>query len=127
MQVNLGVATFVPKPHTPFQWEPQLNLEESRRRINRLKQLLPRQGFKMKWHDPEQSLLEGVFARGDRRLSLGVRWLVQAARKRSGKSMSEKLAAEFVDAMNGLGAAVKRREDTHKMAEANRAFSHFKW
>ena len=65
--------------------------------------------------------------RGDRRLSLGVRWLVQAARKRSGKSMSEKLAAEFVDAMNGLGAAVKRREDTHKMADANKAFSHFKW
>ena len=68
-----------------------------------------------------------VEIRGDRRLSLGVRWLVQAARKRSGKSMSEKLAAEFVDAMNGLGAAVKRREDTHKMAEANKAFSHFKW
>ena len=68
-----------------------------------------------------------VEIRGDRRLSLGVRWLVQAARKRSGKSMSEKLAAEFVDAANGLGAAVKRREDTHKMAEANKAFSHFKW
>ena len=68
-----------------------------------------------------------VEIRGDRRMSLGVRWLVQSARKRSGKSMSEKLAAEFVDAMNGLGAAVKRREDTHKMAEANRAFSHFKW
>jgi small subunit ribosomal protein S7 len=68
-----------------------------------------------------------VEIRGDRRVSLGVRWLVQAARKRSGKSMSEKLAAEFVDAMNGVGAAVKRREDTHKMAEANKAFSHFKW
>jgi small subunit ribosomal protein S7 len=68
-----------------------------------------------------------VEIRGDRRMSLGVRWLVQAARKRSGKSMSEKLAAELVDAMNGLGAAVKRREDTHKMADANRAFSHFKW
>jgi small subunit ribosomal protein S7 len=68
-----------------------------------------------------------VEIRGDRRMSLGVRWLVQAARKRNGKSMSEKLAAELVDAMNGLGAAVKRREDTHKMAEANRAFSHFKW
>jgi small subunit ribosomal protein S7 len=68
-----------------------------------------------------------VEIRGDRRLSLGVRWLVQSARKRNGKSMSGKLAAEFVDAMNGLGAAVKRREDTHKMAEANKAFSHFKW
>jgi len=69
VQVNLGVATFVPKPHTPFQWEPQLSLDESKRRINRLKQLLPRQGFKIKWHDPEQSLVEGVFSRGDRRLS----------------------------------------------------------
>ena len=68
-----------------------------------------------------------VETRGDRRLSLGVRWLVQSARKRSGKSMSEKPPPESVDAMNGLGAAVKRREDTHKMAEANRAFSHFKW
>ena len=67
-----------------------------------------------------------VEIRGDRRMSLGVRWLVQSARKRNGKSMSEKLAFELVDAMNGLGAAVKRREDTHKMAEANRAFSHFK-
>ena len=64
---------------------------------------------------------------GDRRLSLGVRWLVQAARKRNGKSMSEKLASEFVDASNWLGAAVKRREYTHKMADAIKAFSHFKW
>lgn len=69
VQINLGVATFVPKPHTPFQWEPQLSLEESKGRINRLKQLLPRQGFKIKWHDPEQSLVEGVFSRGDRRLA----------------------------------------------------------
>ena len=68
-----------------------------------------------------------VEIRGDRRMSLGVRWLVQAARRRSGKSMSEKLAFELVDAVNGLGAAVKRRDDTHKMAEANKAFSHFKW
>jgi small subunit ribosomal protein S7 len=68
-----------------------------------------------------------VEIRGERRNSLAMRWLIAAARKRSGKSMSEKLAAEFVDAANGLGAAVKRREDTHKMAEANKAFSHFKW
>src|SRR4026209_2509400 len=68
-----------------------------------------------------------VEIRGDRRVSLGVRWLVQAARKRSGKSMSEKLAAAVGAAMAGLGAGGKRREDTHKMAEANRAFSHFKW
>lgn len=69
VQINLGVATFVPKPHTPFQWEEQISLEQSKARINQLKQLLPRQGFKLKWHDPEQSYLEGVFSRGDRRLS----------------------------------------------------------
>jgi len=68
-----------------------------------------------------------VEIRGERRLSLGVRWLVQAARKRNGKSMPEKLAAEFMDASNNLGAAVKRREETHKMAEANKAFSHFRF
>ena len=68
-----------------------------------------------------------VEIRGERRLSLGVRWLVQAARKRNGKSMSDKLAAEFLDASNNLGAAVKRREETHKMAEANKAFSHFRF
>jgi radical SAM-linked protein len=69
VQINLGVSTFIPKPHTPFQWEEQISLEDSRQRINRLKQQLPRQGFKIKWHDPEQSFLEGVFSRGDRRLS----------------------------------------------------------
>ena len=68
-----------------------------------------------------------VEIRGERRLSLGVRWLVQAARKRSGKSMVDKLAGEFMDASNNLGAAVKRREETHKMAEANKAFSHFRF
>jgi small subunit ribosomal protein S7 len=56
-----------------------------------------------------------------------MRWLIEAARKRNGRSMSEKLAAELIDASNGLGAAVKRREDTHRMAEANKAFSHFRW
>jgi radical SAM family uncharacterized protein/radical SAM-linked protein len=68
-QINVSVATFVPKPHTPFQWSAQLNLEESQERINRLKKKLPRKGFKLKWHDPYQSLLEGVFSRGDRRLA----------------------------------------------------------
>ena len=68
-----------------------------------------------------------VEVRADRRVSLGMRWLIDAARKRNGRSMSEKLAAEFIDASNGLGAAVKRREDTHRMAEANKAFSHFRW
>src|SRR2546426_12439064 len=60
-----------------------------------------------------------VEIRGDRRMSLGVRWLVQAARQRNGKSMSEKLAAELVDAMHGIGAAVKAREAKHKMGRAH--------
>jgi small subunit ribosomal protein S7 len=62
-----------------------------------------------------------------RRLSLAIRWLVQAARRRSGKTMAEKLAGELLDAANNTGATVKRREDTHKMAEANRAFAHYRW
>ena len=68
-----------------------------------------------------------VEVRADRRISLGMRWLIESARKRNGKSMSDKLAAELMDASNGIGAAVKRREDTHRMADANKAFSHFKW
>jgi small subunit ribosomal protein S7 len=63
----------------------------------------------------------------DRRLSLAFRWLIQSTRKRPGKSMAEKLANELLDAANNTGATVKRREDTHKMAEANRAFAHYRW
>jgi small subunit ribosomal protein S7 len=62
---------------------------------------------------------------GDRRRSLAIRWLLTAARNRPGKSMEEKLANELLDAFNGTGATIKRREDTHRMAEANRAFSHY--
>jgi len=68
-----------------------------------------------------------VEVRPTRRLALGLRWLVGNARKRTGKSMAEKLAAELMDAANGLGASVKKREDTHKMAEANKAFAHYRW
>ncbi len=68
-RINVSVATFVPKPHTPFQWEPQLTVEQGFARIDLLKKLLPRKGFRLKWHDPRQSFLEGVFSRGDRRLS----------------------------------------------------------
>ncbi len=68
-----------------------------------------------------------VEVRSDRRLSLAIRWLVQSARKRSGKSMAEKLASELMDAANNTGQTIKRREDTHKMAEANRAFAHYRW
>jgi len=62
-----------------------------------------------------------------RQTSLAMRWMLAAARNRSGRSMAEKLAAEFMDAANTQGAAVKRRDDTHRMAEANRAFSHFRF
>jgi small subunit ribosomal protein S7 len=65
--------------------------------------------------------------RPERRRSLAIRWLVSSARARSGHSMAEKLAAELLDAANGQGATVKKREDTHRMAEANRAFAHYRW
>lgn len=65
--------------------------------------------------------------RPERRMSLAIRWLVSSARTRSGKSMAEKLAAELIDAANNQGATVKKREDTHRMAEANRAFAHYRW
>jgi small subunit ribosomal protein S7 len=63
----------------------------------------------------------------DRSVAVGVRWLLNYSRARSGKSMAEKLAAEIMDAMNLRGGAIKKREDTHKMAEANRAFAHYRW
>jgi small subunit ribosomal protein S7 len=56
-----------------------------------------------------------------------MRWLIRSARARSGKAMAEKLAAELRDAANGTGATVKRREDTHKMAESNKAYAHYRW
>lgn len=68
-----------------------------------------------------------VEVRPERRQTLGIRWLVNNTRKRSGKTMQEKLAAELMDAANNVGASVKKREDTHKMAEANRAFAHYRW
>lgn len=68
-----------------------------------------------------------VDIRAERRISLAMRWLVRSARARRGRSMAEKLAAELMDAANGQGATVKRREDTHRMAEANRAFVHYRW
>jgi small subunit ribosomal protein S7 len=62
-----------------------------------------------------------------RSLSLAIRWLVKSARARLGKSMAEKLAAELSDAAKGQGVTIKKREDTHRMAEANRAFAHYRW
>ena len=68
-----------------------------------------------------------VEVRPDRRTSLAMRWVIGAARRRAERSMSEKLAAELLDAANNRGTAVKKREDTHKMAEANKAFAHYRW
>lgn len=68
-----------------------------------------------------------IEVRPERRQTLGLRWLTVYSRARSEKNMSERLAGEIIDAVNGLGSAVKKREDTHKMAEANKAFSHFRW
>jgi small subunit ribosomal protein S7 len=65
--------------------------------------------------------------RPERRQTLGLRWLTRYARERSEKTMKERLANELLDALNGTGGAVKKREDTHKMAEANRAFAHYRW
>ena len=68
-----------------------------------------------------------VEVRPDRRQALAIRWLIQAARARNDKTMVNKLSSELLDAANNRGNAVKKREDTHKMAEANRAFSHYRW
>ena len=68
-----------------------------------------------------------VEVRTERRQALAIRWLITAARSRNDKIMVERLSAELIDASNNRGSAVKKREDTHKMAEANRAFSHYRW
>ena len=68
-----------------------------------------------------------VEVRPDRRTSLAMRWVISAARRRAERSMADKLAAELLDAANNRGTAVKKREDTHKMAEANKAFAHYRW
>ena len=65
--------------------------------------------------------------KSDRAQALAIRWVIDAARKRSGKNMTQKLYQEFLDASDNKGGAVKKREDTHKMAEANKAFAHFRW
>ena len=68
-----------------------------------------------------------VEVRPERRNALAIRWIIGFAKSRSGKSMSEKLAAELMDAYNDRGASVKKRDDTHRMAEANKAFAHYRW
>ena len=68
-----------------------------------------------------------IEVRADRKQALGLRWLVQYARLRGGHSMAENLANEIIDASNGVGGSVKKREDVHRMAEANKAFAHYRW
>ncbi|MBI2756107.1 MAG: 30S ribosomal protein S7 [Chloroflexi bacterium] len=68
-----------------------------------------------------------VEIKGERKQSLAMRWLINAARARNGKSMQEKLAGELLDAFNNTGATIRKRDETHRMAEANRAFSHYRW
>ena len=68
-----------------------------------------------------------VEVKSDRAIALAFRWLAQYARLRNGHSMAENLANEIIDASNGIGASVKKKEDTHKMAEANKAFAHYRW
>ena len=68
-----------------------------------------------------------VDVRQERRIALALRWLISYARERSDKTMAEKFASELIDAFRGTGNAVKKREDTHKMAEANKAFAHYRW
>jgi len=68
-----------------------------------------------------------IEVRAERRQTLGLRWITLFARKRNEKTMAQRLANELMDAVNGTGGAVKKREDTHKMAEANKAFAHYRW
>ena len=68
-----------------------------------------------------------IEVRGERRVALAIRWLIAIARKRSEKTMVEKLSNEMLDAFNGRGSSVKKKEDTHKMADANKAFAHYRW
>ena len=68
-----------------------------------------------------------IEVKADRKQALGIRWLINYARLRGGHSMADNLANEIIDASNGTGAAVKKREDTHRMAEANKAFAHYRW
>ena len=73
------------------------------------------------------NIMPAVEVRPERRTTLGLRWLVNASRARGEHTMKDRLAKEIMDAANNTGASVKKREDTHKMAEANRAFAHFRW
>jgi small subunit ribosomal protein S7 len=100
--------------------EPLSVLEEAVRNATPLLEVKPRRVGGATYQVP-------IEVRPGRNQALAIRWLLKSSKARAGKSMAEKLASELGDAAKGQGAAVKRREDTHKMAEANRAFAHYKW
>ena len=100
--------------------DPVSILEEAVRNATPLLEVKPRRVGGATYQVPME-------VRAERSLSLAIRWLIKSARSRTGKSMAQKLAAEFSDAAKGQGAAIKKREDTHRMAEANRAFAHYRW
>jgi len=100
--------------------EPDIILEQAVRNATPLLEVKPRRVGGATYQVP-------VEVRPDRGLSLALRWLIRSSRARSGKSMAEKLAAELSDAAKGEGVTIKKREDTHRMAEANRAFAHYRW
>ena len=100
--------------------DPTAALEQAIRNTTPLLEVKPRRVGGATYQVP-------VEVRPDRGLSLAMRWLIKSARARKGKSMKERLAAELNDALLGQGTTVKKREDTHRMAEANRAFAHYRW
>jgi len=100
--------------------DPVSILEQAVRNVTPLLEVKPRRVGGATYQVP-------VEVRPNRSLPLAIRWLVASAKARTGKSMAEKLAAELSDASKGQGAAIKKREDTHRMAEANRAFAHYRW
>ncbi|MFH1003076.1 MAG: 30S ribosomal protein S7 [Chloroflexota bacterium] len=99
---------------------PQTVLEQAIKNATPLLEVKPRRVGGATYQVP-------VEVRPDRSLSLAMRWLVKSAKARAGKSMGERLAAELIDASQEQGATIKKREDTHRMAEANRAFAHYRW
>lgn len=99
---------------------PLVTLEQALKNITPLLEVKPRRVGGATYQVP-------VEVRQGRGLTLALRWLIKSTRARTGKSMAERLAAELGDAAKGQGVTVKRREDTHKMAEANRAFAHYRW
>ena len=100
--------------------DPLVSLEQALRQVMPTLEVRPRRVGGATYQVP-------IEVRPVRRLALGIRWLVQSARARPGRGMIEKLSAELVDAAAGQGSSVKKREDTHRMAEANRAFAHYRW